>query len=79
MATAERRREELESKLCGGAAHSRETERQRNLWERRAEMLRKMRNGLEQMSECQSPVATWILKQQCVVFLGSYKGMKNKN
>lgn len=52
VATAERRWEELESKLCGGAGHGRETERQRDLWDRRAKMLRKMRVGLEQMSEC---------------------------
>ncbi|XP_063886199.1 ankyrin repeat and fibronectin type-III domain-containing protein 1-like isoform X3 [Scylla paramamosain] len=49
VATAERRREELDSKLCGGAAHGRETERQRDLWDRRVKMLRKMRMGLEQM------------------------------
>ena len=51
VATAERRREELDSKLCGGAAHGRETERQRDLWDRRVKMLRKMRMGLEQMSK----------------------------
>ncbi|KAG7174880.1 Ankyrin repeat and fibronectin type-III domain-containing protein 1-like [Homarus americanus] len=51
VSTAERRREELDSKLSGGAPHGRETERQRELWDRRVKMLRTMKMGLEQMIE----------------------------
>ncbi|XP_071527330.1 uncharacterized protein wake isoform X3 [Panulirus ornatus] len=49
VSTAERRREDLDSKLSGGAPHGRETERQRELWDRRVKMLRNMKVGLEQM------------------------------
>lgn len=61
VATAERRREDLDSKLCSGTGHGRETERQRDLWDRRAKMLRKMRMGLEQMSEYPSDSNSYIL------------------
>nr|XP_053655904.1 uncharacterized protein LOC128704786 [Cherax quadricarinatus] len=46
---AERRREDLDTKVTVGVQHARERERQRELWDRRVKMLVKMRTGLEQM------------------------------
>ncbi|XP_069999983.1 ankyrin repeat and fibronectin type-III domain-containing protein 1 isoform X4 [Penaeus vannamei] len=59
VAVAERRREELNSALSGGA-HGRETERQRVLWDRRVKMLRTMKMGLEQMKPPNAPSAATV-------------------
>ncbi|KAK7079736.1 Ankyrin-repeat and fibronectin type III domain-containing 1 [Halocaridina rubra] len=48
VASAERRRGDLDCALSGGA-HSRETQRQHELWDRRVTLLRNMKTGLEQM------------------------------
>ncbi|KAK3865593.1 hypothetical protein Pcinc_028804 [Petrolisthes cinctipes] len=60
VSTAERTREGLDAKLSGGVAHGRETERQRELWDRRVKMLHNMKTGLEQMKAPGPPLRATV-------------------
>ena len=50
LTAAERRRTDLDCVMAGGA-HSRETEKHLEQWDRRYTLLRNMKTGLEQMSK----------------------------